>query len=84
MRFKARFTREQGQLLHQIMSSLEKIAKGAVIHISRKALRIMVVTDALNVDAPFGLAEFECDEIFEDLRIESIELEENTSTCDVL
>jgi hypothetical protein len=71
MRFKARFTREQGQLLHQIMSSLEKIAKGAVIHISRKALRIMVVTDALTVDAPFGLAEFECDEIFEDLRIES-------------
>ena len=52
MRFKARFTKEQGQLLHQIMSSLERIAKGAVIHMSREAFRVAVVTDALAL-APF-------------------------------
>ena len=70
MRFKARFTKEQGQLLHQIMSSLERIAKGAVIHMSREAFRVAVVTDALAL-APFGFASLETEEIFEELRIES-------------
>ena len=71
MRFKARFTKEQGQLLYQIMSSLERIAKGAVIHMSPETFRIAVVTDALAVDAPFGFASLEANEIFDELRIES-------------
>ena len=69
MRFKAKITREKGQMLHQVTSSLERIAKGAVLHLSRDAFKVSMIVNS--PDLPRGFAELDTKVLFNDLRIES-------------
>ena len=69
MRFKAKITRDQGQMLHQVTSSLERIAKGAVLHLSRDAIKVSMVVNS--PDVLRGFAELDAKVIFQELRIES-------------
>ena len=69
MRFKAKVTREQGQTLYQVCASLERVAKGAILHLSRKSIKLGMIVNS--PDVPKGFAEMDSNVIFHELRIES-------------
>ena len=69
MRFKAKITRDQGHMLHQATSSLERIAKGAILHLSKDAFKMSMIVNS--PDVLRGFAELDTKVIFQELRIES-------------